>query len=48
EHKQRVREMFPELVRELRIEVLDIPDDYELMNAELVALIRERVEPLLG
>ena len=46
-HKQRLREQFPELVRELRIEVLDIPDDYEFMNPELVALIRERVEPLL-
>ena len=47
-HKQRLREQFPELVRELRIEVLDIPDDYEFMNPELVAMIRERVEPLLG
>jgi len=47
-HKQRLREQFPELVRELRIEVLDIPDDYEFMNPELVALIRERVEPLLA
>ena len=47
EHKQRLREQFPEFVRELRIEVLDIPDDYEFMNPELVVLIRERVEPLL-
>ncbi len=47
-HKQRLREQFPELVRELHIEVLDIPDDYEFMNAELVELIRVRVEPLLG
>lgn len=46
-HKLRLREQFPELVRELHIEVLDIPDDYEFMNPELVALIRERVEPLL-
>ena len=30
EHKQRLREHFPEVVRDLRIEVLDIPDDYEL------------------
>ncbi|MCB1277251.1 phosphotyrosine protein phosphatase [Prosthecobacter sp.] len=48
EHKARLREQFPDLVRDLRIEVLDIPDDYEFMNPELVALIRERVEPLLG
>jgi predicted protein tyrosine phosphatase len=45
-HKRRLREQFPEVVRELRIEVLDIPDDYEFMNPELVAMIRERVEPL--
>ncbi len=46
-HKQRLREQFPELVPDLRIDVLDIPDDYEFMNPELVTLIRERVEPLL-
>jgi len=48
EHKRRLREQFPELVHDLRIEVLDIPDDYEFMNPELVTLIRERVEPLLA
>jgi predicted protein tyrosine phosphatase len=46
-HKQRLREQFPELMRDLRIDVLDIPDDYKFMNPELMALIRERVEPLL-
>lgn len=47
EHKRRLREQFPELAHELRVEVLDIPDDYEFMNPELVTLIRERVEPLI-
>lgn len=47
EHKQRLREQFPELLRDLRIDVLDIPDDYQFMNPELVTMIRERVEPLL-
>ncbi len=46
-HKQRLREQFPELLRDLRIDVLDIPDDYQFMNPELVTMIRERVEPLL-
>ncbi len=46
-HKRRLREQFPDLVHELCIEVLDIPDDYEFMNPELVTLIRERVEPFL-
>jgi|UniRef100_UPI0037837A9E predicted protein tyrosine phosphatase len=47
EHKQRLREQFPDLFHDLRIEVLDIPDDYSFMDPELVALIRQRVEPLL-
>ncbi|WP_395733650.1 low molecular weight protein tyrosine phosphatase family protein [Prosthecobacter sp.] len=46
-HKQRLREQFPGLVQELRIEVLDISDDYRFMDKELVKLIQERVEPLL-
>jgi predicted protein tyrosine phosphatase len=48
EHKQRLRDLFPEIVRDLRIEVLDIPDAYPFMDEELMKLIRERVEPLLG
>jgi predicted protein tyrosine phosphatase len=47
-HKRRLEEMFPQLASALRIEVLDIPDDYPFMDEELMALIRERVEPLLG
>lgn len=44
-HKRRVGEAFPDLVHELQIGVLDIPDDYPAMDAELVMLLRERVEP---
>jgi predicted protein tyrosine phosphatase len=47
EHKRRLREQFSDLIHELRIEVLDIPDDYEFMDPELIELIRLRVEPLL-
>jgi predicted protein tyrosine phosphatase len=47
-HKQRLREQFPEIINELRVEVLDIPDNYPFMNEDLIALIRERVEPLLA
>jgi predicted protein tyrosine phosphatase len=47
EHKQRLREQFPDFFHDLRIDVLDIPDDYPFMDPELVALIRQRVEPLL-
>ena len=45
EHKQRVREQFPDIADDLQIEVLDIADDYEFMEPDLVALIRARVEP---
>lgn len=47
EHKRRLEEMFPEVARGVRVEVLDIPDDYPYMDAELMRVIRERVEPLL-
>lgn len=46
-HKRRLREDFPEVFHELRIEALDIPDEYEFMNPDLIALIQERVEPFL-
>jgi O-acetylhomoserine (thiol)-lyase len=41
------RLLFGETLGNPGLDVLDIPDDYELMNPELVAMIRERVEPLL-
>ena len=47
-HKRRVREQFPAAADGLRIGVLDIPDDYRFMDAELIALIRDRVEPWIG
>ncbi|MEZ5383920.1 MAG: phosphotyrosine protein phosphatase [Prosthecobacter sp.] len=47
-HKQRLREQFPELIHDLRVEVLDIPDEFEFMSPELVHLIRDRVEPLIS
>lgn len=45
DHKRRVRERFSGIADDLRIEVLDIPDDYEFMDPELVSLVRERTEP---
>ena len=45
EHKRRVREQFSGSAGDMRIEVLDIPDDYDFMHPELVSLIRERTEP---
>jgi predicted protein tyrosine phosphatase len=48
EHKKKLREDFPEVFHELRVEVLDIPDDYEFMDPDLIELIRSSVEPLLA
>lgn len=48
EHKRRLREQFPELIHELQVEVLDIPDDFQFMAPELVDLVRERTEPWLA
>lgn len=46
-HKRKLREDFPEVFHDLRIEVLDIPDDYEFMAPSLIELIKASVEPLL-
>lgn len=45
--KKRLRDDFPELFRDLDIQVLDIPDEYQPMDPALIELIRERVEPLI-
>ena len=45
--KKRLREDFSEIFPDLRIEVLDIPDDYEFMDPCLMEMIRQRVEPLI-
>lgn len=46
-HKRKLREDFPEVFQDLRIEVLDIPDDYEFMDPALIELIQASVELLL-
>ncbi len=46
--KKRLREDFSEIFPDLRIEVLDIPDDYEFMDPCLIEMIQQRVEPLIA
>ena len=46
-HKRKLRENFPGLFHELRIEVLDIPDNYQFMDPELITLVQAAVEPLI-
>ena len=47
-HREILRERFGTAVRTVKIEVLDIPDDFEFMDAGLVSLLRERVKTALG
>ena len=46
--KRKLSEDFPEVFHDLRIEVLDIPDDYEFMDPCLIEMIKAAVEPLLA
>ena len=43
-HKQQLRERFGSLLDELSIVNLDIPDDYQFMDAELVEILKQSVD----
>jgi predicted protein tyrosine phosphatase len=43
-----LRRRFREALGEREVVDLGVPDDYQFMQPELVALLRERLEPLLG
>lgn len=47
-HKRKLREDFPEVFHELRMEAIEIPDDYEFMDTAFIELIQASVEPLLS
>jgi predicted protein tyrosine phosphatase len=44
-HAKRLRELFPK--NQTRVVVLGIPDEYEWMQPELIALLEEKMQPLL-
>jgi predicted protein tyrosine phosphatase len=46
-HKSRLQAEFRQEVAYKPVHVLDIPDDYKYMDAELVELIRAKTEPLI-
>lgn len=46
-HKQRLRADFSRLLDHKDVIVLDILDDYQYMDAELVALLKDGIEPYL-
>ena len=46
-HKQRLVAEFPGEMRYNKLHVLDIPDDYQFMDADLIVEIRNAVDPIL-
>ena len=46
-HFQQLRKRFSEAINSDCCHVLDIPDEYEYLDSELIALIRQSVEPIL-
>ena len=47
-HKDRLKETFSQELACKKIHVLDIPDDFQFMDPDLVALIELRVGMILG
>jgi len=47
-HKSRLLAEYPRALLGKPVHVLDIPDDYRFMDAELVELLQTAVPPLLG
>lgn len=43
-HKRRIAESFPNEVQAKTIVVLDIPDEYQYMDDELIAMIKDSVD----
>ena len=47
-HREQLLSRFPGELKFVELHVLDIPDDYRFMDEELVQLLIETVDPLLG
>jgi predicted protein tyrosine phosphatase len=48
EHRERLVEQFADALVDTPVHVLDIPDEYPLMDPELIELLRQGVEPVLA
>lgn len=46
-HRAKLTKQFRKHLRNRRIICLDIPDDYDLMDPELIEILKRRVTPLL-
>jgi predicted protein tyrosine phosphatase len=47
-HRRKLAQKFQPYLKHKRVICLDIPDEYEYMEPALVALLKQRVLPLLG
>ncbi|MEX1240766.1 MAG: hypothetical protein WEB30_13660 [Cyclobacteriaceae bacterium] len=47
-HKQRLSEKFGIVIKEKKIVILDIEDNYQYMDAELIETLKLSVAPYLG
>ncbi|MDO8680002.1 MAG: protein tyrosine phosphatase [Acidobacteriota bacterium] len=47
-HRDILRERFGDAARDVKIEVLDIGDDFQFMDADLVTLLQQRVRDVFG
>lgn len=46
-HRTRLQKRFRDYLKDKRVICLDIPDDYPLMDMELIELLKARVRPYL-
>jgi len=47
-HRNYIRKHFPNIYKNKKIVCLHIPDNYDYMQPELIALLKERVEDVCG
>lgn len=47
-HKNRLVAQFPKMLNHKPLYILDIPDEYQYMNAELIVELEDKVNTVLG
>lgn len=47
-HRNKLRKRFGSLLRDKKIVILGIPDEYDYMDAELIGILRAKMRPYLA
>lgn len=47
-HRKKLSRKFADLLKDKRAVCLDVPDNYQYMQAELVDLLKSKVEGIMG